>query len=48
MPFKEIFGVILAKGYSGFLSYEAPNEQAWKKPATDVARDARNATLAVL
>ena len=48
VPFKEIFGVILAKGYSGFLSYEAPNEQAWKQPATDVARDARNATLAVL
>ena len=48
VPFKEIFGAILAKGYSGFMSYEAPNPGAWARPAADVAREARAATLSVL
>jgi hypothetical protein len=33
-----------AQGYSGFLSYEAPNTEAWKRPALDVAREALEAT----
>ena len=48
VPFKEIFGVLAGKQYAGYLSYEAPNLSAWTRPATDVAREAREATLAVL
>ena len=48
VPFKEVFGVIARKGYPGYLSYEAPNPAAWARPADEVAREARAATLAVL
>jgi len=48
VPFREIFGVLAGKGYSGYLSYEAPNPAAWARPAKEVAREARAATLAVL
>ncbi len=48
VPFKEIFGVLSGKGYSGYLSYEAPNPSAWARPAEEVAREALAATLAVL
>ncbi len=48
VPFREFFGVIAAKGYAGYLSYEAPNEAAWKRPAEDVAGEALAATRAVL
>ncbi|HXJ83559.1 MAG TPA: sugar phosphate isomerase/epimerase family protein [Candidatus Methylomirabilis sp.] len=46
--FKEFFGTIAAKGYAGFMSYEAPNTSAWARPADDVAREALAATVAVL
>jgi hypothetical protein len=36
------------KGYAGFASYEAPNEKAWKRDPADVAREAIEATRAVL
>ena len=48
VPFKEMFGAIVAKGYTGPMSYEAPNPQAWARPAEDVAREALAATRAVL
>jgi sugar phosphate isomerase/epimerase len=48
VPFKEMFGVITAKGYTGPMSYEAPNPQAWARPAEEVAREALAATRAVL
>jgi 2-keto-myo-inositol isomerase len=48
VPFREVFAVIAAKGYAGFMSYEAPNPAAWKRPADDVAREALLATRAVL
>jgi len=48
VPFKEFFGAIAAKGYTGPFSYEAPNPQAWARPAEDVAREALAATRAVL
>lgn len=47
-PFKEFFALMAAKGYAGFLSYEAPNEEAWKRPPAEVAREALAATRAVL
>jgi 2-keto-myo-inositol isomerase len=48
VPFKEIFAVLSKKGYSGYLSYEAPNPSAWERPPEEVAREALTATLAVL
>ena len=48
VPFKEFFALIAAKGYGGFLSYEAPNPEAWKRPAVEVAGEALAATRALL
>ncbi len=48
VPFKEFFAAVRAKGYAGFLSYEAPNPAAWARPAGDVAREALAATRSVL
>jgi sugar phosphate isomerase/epimerase len=48
VPFKEIFRVLQAKGYTGPLSYEAPNTAAWARNPADVAREALTATRAVL
>jgi len=48
VPFKEIFASLERKGYRGFMSYEAPNPAAWARPAEDVAREALDATRAVL
>ena len=47
-PFREFFAALAAKGYAGYASYEAPNEAAWKRDPTDVAREAIAATRAVL
>ena len=44
VPFKDIFGRILAKGYPGYLSYEAPNPAAWARDPGSVAREALEAT----
>jgi 2-keto-myo-inositol isomerase len=46
--FREFFAVVAGKGYTGFASYEAPNERAWKRDPGDVAREAIDATKAVL
>jgi 4-hydroxyphenylpyruvate dioxygenase len=46
--FREFFALLAARGYAGFASYEAPNERAWKRDATEVAREAIEATRAVL
>jgi len=48
VPFKEFFALVDEKGYRGFMSYEAPNPAAWARPADDVAREALEATRAVL
>jgi 4-hydroxyphenylpyruvate dioxygenase len=48
VPFREFFAVLRARGYAGALSYEAPNEAAWKRPPAEVAREALEATRAVL
>jgi len=46
--FREFFALMAAKGYAGFASYEAPNERAWKRDPADIAREAIEATRAVL
>jgi 4-hydroxyphenylpyruvate dioxygenase len=48
VPFKAIFAAISAKGYAGYVSYEAPNPAAWARPAADVAGEALEASIAVL
>ena len=48
VPFRELFGRIAKKGYAGYLSYEAPNPAAWARDPRTVAREALDATRAVL
>lgn len=45
---REVFGLLLEKEYAGYLSYEAPNPAAWSRPPQDVAREAVDATRALL
>jgi sugar phosphate isomerase/epimerase len=46
--FREFFALMAGKGYTGFASYEAPNEKAWKRDPQEVAREAVEATGKVL
>lgn len=48
VPFREIFRLLASKGYRGYLSYEAPNPAAWARDPDDVAREALDATRALL
>lgn len=45
---REVFSLLKEKGYSGYLSYEAPNPDYWARPPEDVAREAVEATRALL
>ena len=45
---KEVFQLLKEKGYAGFLSYEAPNPEYWSRPPEAVAREAVEATRALL
>ena len=48
VPFREFFALVRTKGYAGYLSYEAPNPEAWARAPEDVAKEALAATRAVL
>jgi sugar phosphate isomerase/epimerase len=48
VPFREFFARVAARGYSNYASYEAPNPQAWSRPAAEVSREALSASRAVL
>ncbi len=48
VPMAEFFRFVVAKGYAGGWSYEAPNPAAWARDPEEVAREAHTATLAVL
>jgi 2-keto-myo-inositol isomerase len=48
VPFREVFAQIAAKGYQGWMSYEAPNEASWKRDPLEVAREAVEATRSFL
>jgi len=48
VPFQEIFGLLAKKGYAGYVSYEAPNPAAWARNPEDVAREALQASRALL
>ena len=45
---KEVFGLLIEKGYEGYLSYEAPNADLWARPPAEVAREAAAATRRLL
>jgi sugar phosphate isomerase/epimerase len=47
-PFREFFRILRDKGYTGYLSYEAPNPASWVRDPTEVARGALEATRGVL
>ena len=48
VPFREFFALIARSGYAGYCSYEAPNPAAWARDPLTVAREALEATRAVL
>jgi sugar phosphate isomerase/epimerase len=48
IAFREVFALLAEKGYTGPLSYEAPNPAAWARDPAEVAREALLATRAVL
>lgn len=48
VPFRPIFEWLAARGYAGYLSYEAPNPSAWARDPEAVAREALTATHAAL
>ena len=44
----DVFGLLVEKGYDGYLSYEAPNPELWARPPLEVAREAAAATRRLL
>jgi sugar phosphate isomerase/epimerase len=34
-----VFGLLMEKGYAGYINYEAPNPAQWNRPADEVARE---------
>lgn len=48
VPFAEFFQVLGERRYQGYLSYEAPNPSSWARDPEEVAREALQATRAVL
>ncbi len=45
---REVFQLLMEKGYRGYLSYEAPNPDYWSRPPEEVAREAVEYTLKFL
>jgi 2-keto-myo-inositol isomerase len=44
----EVLQLLAEKGYSGYLSYEAPNPAQWERPAVEVAREGVDAMRALI
>ncbi len=45
---REVLGLLAEKGYTGYLSYEAPNPDLWARSPYDVAREGVELTRALL
>jgi 2-keto-myo-inositol isomerase len=45
---REVFGLLREKNYSGYLSYEAPNPEQWERAPEVVAQEAADAIRALL
>jgi sugar phosphate isomerase/epimerase len=39
VKWREMLGLLKKKGYTGYLSYEAPNPELWARPPLEVARE---------
>lgn len=48
VQWKEMLGLLAEKGYTGYLSYEAPNPDFWERPPVDVAREGVELTRKLL
>ena len=44
----DLFQLLAAKNYAGYLSYEAPNPDQWQRPAVEVATEGAQATRRAL
>jgi 2-keto-myo-inositol isomerase len=44
----EVLQLLAEKGYTGYLSYEAPNPAQWERPAVEVAREGADAMRALI
>jgi 2-keto-myo-inositol isomerase len=45
---REVLGLLAEKGYTGYLSYEAPNPEQWTRSPYDVAREGVELTRGLL
>ena len=43
-----MLGLLAEKGYTGYLSYEAPNPDFWERPPVEVAREGVELTRKLL
>jgi len=48
VKWREMLGLLYGKGYTGFLSYEAPNPEQWERSPYDVAREGVQLTKKLL
>ena len=48
VKWREMLGLLAEKGYTGYLSYEAPNPDLWARPPVEVARESVELTRKLL
>jgi sugar phosphate isomerase/epimerase len=48
VKWKEMLGLLYEKGYTGYLSYEAPNPDLWARPPVEVCREGVELTRKLL
>jgi 2-keto-myo-inositol isomerase len=48
VKWREVLGLLAEKGYTGYLSYEAPNPEQWARSPYEVAREGVELTRAIL
>jgi sugar phosphate isomerase/epimerase len=48
IKWREMLGLLAEKGYTGYLSYEAPNPEQWARSPVDVAREGVELTRKLL
>jgi sugar phosphate isomerase/epimerase len=48
VKWREVLGLLAAKGYTGYLSYEAPNPELWARSPYEVAREGVELTRKLL
>jgi 2-keto-myo-inositol isomerase len=48
VKWREVFGLLAEKGYTGYLSYEAPNPELWARSPYEVAREGVELTRQLL